>query len=346
MSESSTLSVRSWRSRRPRSPPSAMRTAISRCRPAARASSRLATLAQAMSRTKTTAPSSSIKAGRRSPTNAASSGSTVMLCRAFELGCGLRELLGDPHHVRAGGLHGDARLQAPDHVDARVVAAVVLAADAVLQPQQRRVDVDGPPAPVEGAGHHADHGEALAAQRERLAQDLRITPEAPLPEALAQERDAFCARLVLLRAEGPSEEGLLAQGGEQARGDLAPVDPLRVRALRGEDEVGPVVADQRLEDAVLVPHVLQVGDGEAHARDLLRPLGQEHQPLGLRVGQRPQQDRVDHAEDGGVGADAQGQGEDGHRREAPGLGQDPDGVFDVAPEAFHGQWDAGAGAGV
>jgi len=49
------LSVRSWRTRRPREAPSAMRTLISRRRIVARASIRLATLAQAISSTNATA---------------------------------------------------------------------------------------------------------------------------------------------------------------------------------------------------------------------------------------------------------------------------------------------------
>ena len=54
--ESSTLSVRSCRTMRPRAAPMAARIAISRERPIARANSRLATLAQAISRTQPTAP--------------------------------------------------------------------------------------------------------------------------------------------------------------------------------------------------------------------------------------------------------------------------------------------------
>ena len=57
MADSSTLSVSSWRTMRPRPAPMAERMAISRERPVARASSRLATLAQAISSTQPTAPS-------------------------------------------------------------------------------------------------------------------------------------------------------------------------------------------------------------------------------------------------------------------------------------------------
>ena len=52
--DSSTLSVRSWRRMRPRPAPMARRTAISLCRVVARASSKFATLAQAINNTKVT----------------------------------------------------------------------------------------------------------------------------------------------------------------------------------------------------------------------------------------------------------------------------------------------------
>ena len=55
-SDSTTLSVSSWRTIRARLAPSADRMAISRWRTLARTSSRLATFAHAISRTKLTAP--------------------------------------------------------------------------------------------------------------------------------------------------------------------------------------------------------------------------------------------------------------------------------------------------
>ena len=54
---SSTLSAMSWRTMRPREAPMARRTAISRSRALARASIRLARLAQAMSSTSAVMPS-------------------------------------------------------------------------------------------------------------------------------------------------------------------------------------------------------------------------------------------------------------------------------------------------
>jgi hypothetical protein len=64
---SSALSVRSWRTRRPRPAPSARRIAISRRRAVARVRRRFAALAQAMSSTSATAPSSTQRRVRTSP---------------------------------------------------------------------------------------------------------------------------------------------------------------------------------------------------------------------------------------------------------------------------------------
>ena len=77
-SESSAASVRSWRTIWARELPSAARMAISRCRPAARASSMLATLAQAMSSTISAATSIASSTGLIGPTMSSSSGAAVI----------------------------------------------------------------------------------------------------------------------------------------------------------------------------------------------------------------------------------------------------------------------------
>ena len=247
----------------------------------------------------------------------------------------LGEAGGDPLHLGTRALDGDARLQAADDVDARVVAAVVLAADLVLEAQQRRVDVDGPPASVDGLGQNADHGEGLAAQDEVAAHHPGVAAEPALPVALGQDGHRLRPRLVVVGGEAPAEDGSLAQRREEAGRDLAAAQALRLRALRIEDEARAVVADQGLERGALVADVLQVRDGEAHLRDLLGPFGQEDQPVRLLVGKGAQEDRVDHAEDRGVGADAQGKGQDGHGGESGAPRQHARAVTDVLPPGFH-----------
>ena len=80
ITESATLSVSSWRMIRPRPAPMAARSATSRLRAVARTSSRLATLAQAISRTNATAALRMSSVGRALLTNTCCSGSTLKLC--------------------------------------------------------------------------------------------------------------------------------------------------------------------------------------------------------------------------------------------------------------------------
>ena len=68
------LSTSSWRTSAVRLAPSAARTAISRCRPMARASSKLATLAHAINRTSETAPIRKYSVARTEPTSCSCSG--------------------------------------------------------------------------------------------------------------------------------------------------------------------------------------------------------------------------------------------------------------------------------
>ena len=59
-------------------------------------------------------------------------------------------------------------------------------------------------------------------------------------------------------------------------------------------------------------HVLEIRPGE---RDVLRALElllDKHDALRVRVGQRLEQDGADEAEDGGVGADAEGEDQQHH----------------------------------
>ena len=61
----------------------------------------------------------------------------------------------------------------------------------------------------------------------------------------------------------------------------------------------------------------------------------DDQALGARVGQRPQQHRVHHAEERRRGPDAQRQGEDGSEGEAGRLAQQAQGVAQVLEESAH-----------
>jgi hypothetical protein len=85
-SDSTMLSVSNWRTMRLRLAPMAARTANSLRRVVERASSRLATFAQAISSTNPTAPNSTSRVEPTSPTITLVSGFTLMPCFALDLG--------------------------------------------------------------------------------------------------------------------------------------------------------------------------------------------------------------------------------------------------------------------
>jgi hypothetical protein len=69
------------------------------------------------------------------------------------------------------------------------------------------------------------------------------------------------------------------------------------------------------------------------------------QAIGIAVCQRVQQDGVDYAKDGGVGADPQGQGEDGQECEARRAQQSADTVAEVLGQVFEAAPAPGVAAG-
>jgi hypothetical protein len=62
---------------------------------------------------------------------------------------------------------------------------------------------------------------------------------------------------------------------------------------------------------------------------------QPHQPFRLFEGYRTQQDRVDDAEDRGVGADAERQDGDDRNRERRGPGHDPERMSKIGKHGTH-----------
>jgi hypothetical protein len=86
-----------------------------------------------------------------------------------------------------------------------------------------------------------------------------------------------------------------------------------------------VILDQPVEHVGLLAVVEVLGDG--HAQGVLpqqgRRLAHDDEPVAVLVGQGLEEHAIDHAEDGGVGADAEGQREHGQGGVAGVLQQRP-----------------------
>ena len=214
-SETRMLSVSSCLSRRSRVAPRAVRTAISFERAAARASSRLATLAQAMRSTNPTAPRSTSSAGRTSPV-AGDAEARHQQAPVFGVGVGIfaLELLADRPHLALRLLDRHPRLHPGREVEELV--GPVLVGQLVGGEDHRRPDLRGPVEEVaEPARHDAYDLVALAVEREVAADDGRVGPEDPLPGVVADHRHVLPAGGVLARLKCPAQQGGHLQRGEE-----------------------------------------------------------------------------------------------------------------------------------
>ena len=200
---------------------------------------------------------------------------------------------------------------------------------------------------VEGRGQDADDGELAVVERDGLADDVGAAPELARPQLLADDGDLIVARPVFVGSEEPSLGGRRAKHREHRRRDRRAAKADRL-AEAGQRVRTRLIGGQAVERARALPPVLEraVGDdgaaaeatgAAAAAAPAHQPslFGHADQPVRPRVGKRPQEDGIDHAEDGGVGAYAEGERRDRHRRE-PGIPREhAQALPDVLPESLH-----------
>jgi hypothetical protein len=244
-----------------------------------------------------------------------------------------RQPSGDDGHLALRLLLRHAVGQAPDDVEgARFAGAAVRV---VRIEAERRPDVDvRARREIEFGGHHADHGVRLGVELNRLADRRRRSTVVPLPEGAAQHGDPVGAGCAFLGGEGAAEHRVGSQHPEHVRG---PTHARHVErhAVAGErvpqlPEGGKPWHGRRLCLPVLIGE--RRDEIEAAVRILLP---YDDQPRGVLVGKLIQQHRLDHAEDGGVRADPEHQGEDRHARERGLPGQRANGVANIADQMSH-----------
>src|SRR6266404_3420847 len=143
----------------------------------------------------------------------------------------------------------------------------------------------------------------------------------------------MCTTLGLFFAcERAPQQRAYAEDGEVIGRDARRGHPLGLVYPR---EIG-VVGRQRREVECAAPcapvdEIRRCHAGASVADDAHR----QHQLLGVRERQRPQQDTANHAEDGRVGTDAEGECEDGDDREAAVSDQLARGVAEVLEQGVH-----------
>ena len=238
----------------------------------------------------------------------------------------------DAIHLGLGTLDRDAGLQPSDHAQPLIVTLPRAEIEAERRPT---IDVRRHPRvrgheELEIPGHDADDRHRSAVDQNRAAQHLGIAAEAATPEAMAHyegpRRDRYVGileglrrdRRLVLDREVSAKERLGAQHAEEIRRDEGHLDLLRVTVAGQAHFVHVIRGSETLEQLRLLPVVDHVGRGHGCLLEagIVHPVPDQHQPVRLVVGERPEQYGVDHAEDRRVRTDPQTQRHHRDYREA------------------------------
>ena len=183
---------------------------------------------------------------------------------------------------------------------------------------------------VEPRRRHADDGEDVAVQPHLAPDDVRFAGEPRLPEVVADHRHGMRARrhIVGRRQQPAARSGADAEDVEEVAGDNQAVHQFgRVAGIEARADAAP--AGEAVEMLVVVAQrrVHRIGEHAAVAAGDVGEAGRVADPQAL------EQRGVDEAEDGGVGADAEGEGQHGGHREAGLPAQHAGGVAHVLEES-------------
>ena len=233
---------------------------------------------------------------------------------------------------------------------ATVVQAVELAGEFVLH-HHRDADLrrgSGLHA-IEARAAHTDDGQRIAVEHDLPADHGGVGGEARLPVTVTQDGDRVAAlHKIVLRVEDAAQGGAHAQDREVIAGDEFARDQFGP-AFVSQAEAVAEAAEHSLEDLVLVAEILVHGIGNrvaAGVASVVRSARREQHQL-FRVAHRQQlQDQlIDQREDGGIGADSQGEREHRDGREQGRFAQGAERVAQVLNEISHADDTAAAEKG-
>ncbi len=185
-----------------------------------------------------------------------------------------------------------------------------------------------------GRRHHADDLVALAVEPCGAAYHAAVGAKALPPQAVAQYDHAVAARRHFIGGETAPDRGLDAEHPEVVRRDARSGQPLGFVA-DGEGDVVRLPRRQVAEYGRLPVDVEVVGHGRRFALRAADAvvLKDDDQASGVGEGERPQDDGVEDAEDGRIGADAERQDGNGGQREAGSADEFAGGETEVGQHA-------------
>ena len=183
----------------------------------------------------------------------------------------------------------------------------------------------------------ASDGKGMIVDQDSAPDRARGSAEVLLPEAVTQYCDARATALVISNGDKAAGRRTNSQRFEEVPADPKPIRILDGAALR-EIEACTAPCEGTGENILVgsqsFPERIGIcgASTSSYPRSSNLNLNQIFRPFDR---QESQHDGIQHAEDGGVGADAEGESQHCHRREAGALGQHPQAVANVLNEGAH-----------
>ena len=210
----------------------------------------------------------------------------------------------------------------------------------IIAKQNTRLDSDitkrhvdfGEPRKAHRGWEHADDFAGDAIDHDLLAEHFARRAKTAAPHFIADQRDLPAVRHVVGLCKIAAELRRHSKNGQEIRGHPPAADAFRRRvSFRRREIVGLAPEKSQVGETVLrrAPiEKIQVTDGTG--RERRRAFPDADQAFRMRIRQRPEEDRIDHAEDRGVRPDPERESEDGQGREPRRFPNHAKRVTDVA----------------
>ena len=256
-------------------------------------------------------------------------------CAVPPVGVGIlpRQLLSDAIHVCAGLFDRHPRFH--PRVDRQFVIRPVERLRQALE-RHGRPQLNLRIGKLEGLRQHSDDFVWHAVQEDLAPHDVRIRAETALPQPVSENDDPMLTDLGLFSSEGSPERRLYAQHVEEGRGHGCRREAGR---LAGTGQIGRDRnhGGRRLEHGIHARPVHIIGGRDDVFHDALGRslLPHDREAIGIRVGQRAEEDRIDRGEDRRVRTDTERHGQQCDERHSGLTGDESHRVPNILHERMH-----------
>src|SRR5580693_3265204 len=186
---------------------------------------------------------------------------------------------------------------------------------------------------LEAVREHTNDGVRSGVEIDGFAEHICGAAKTAAPQAVADDYRGCAASAVLVGAKGTAEMGVYSEKGKKPRGYPARIEALGFAGTR-EGDRGAAHTLDGFERMTLVTPVDEILVGDAGIGKFAL-FSDQHNAGGIAKGKRAQQNGINDAEDCGVCADAEGEREDGDRREGRTFNQEAESVAKILQQNFH-----------